>query len=314
MQLPNNVASLTDELAKLPQQKIAKAISAVLLVYIAYLAAQATWMFVPSAQNSSVKVKSFTQVLGQTKTPLNIDEIDKLNLFGLYNAKPVVKKVEIEDAPVTRLKLTLSAAVASDDNDAAAAIIESQGKQETYGIGDMIKGTRATLEQVLIDRVHIKQSGRMETLMLEGFDYKKLSESESNQRLLSGNNKKSSAQGPRKSDVIDKREDRVFAQQASNLKADILQDPAKITDYLKISPKRVDGEIVGYRLMPGKEPEFFKGAGLKSGDVAIQMNGYDLTLPSEAAQAMMALRSETDISLMVLREDGISEILFSVGE
>ena len=42
------------------------------------------------------------------------------------------------------------------------------------------------------------------------------------------------------------------------------------------------------------------------------MNGYDLTVPSEAAQAMMALRQENEVSLLVDRKDGITEILFSI--
>ena len=79
--------------------------------------------------------------------------------------------VEIEDAPQTRLNLTLTGVVASSNRENAAAIIEHQSSQETYGIGDLITGTRATLEQVHNDRVLIKQSGRLETLMLDGFEY-----------------------------------------------------------------------------------------------------------------------------------------------
>jgi general secretion pathway protein C len=69
---------------------------------------------------------------------------------------------------------------------------------------------------------------------------------------------------------------------------------------------------VGYQLMPGKNPEFFKSSGLKSGDVAIQMNGYDLSQPSEAAQALRALKQEREVSLLLDRNGDITEILFSI--
>lgn len=310
MQLPNNLTSLTDILSKLPQQQIAKAISGVLLVYIAYLASQATWMFVPSGQISSQQQTSSSNFTSKKKAMVSIEELEKLHLFGIYNAMPVEKIIEIQDAPETRLSLTLSAAVASDDLDAAAAVIENKGTQETYGIGDKIAGTNATLEQVLVDRVLIKQSGRMETLMLDGFDYKKISTDGPNQQVRAIEPQLTAPSKPAK--VVDMRKNKELSRQASSLKADISKNPGKITDYLKISPKRNRGNIVGYRLMPGKNPEFFKNSGLKSGDIAIQMNGYDLTLPSEAAQAMMALRQEHEVSLLVDRKDGITEILFNI--
>ena len=50
MQLPSNFSSVIDFFSQLPQQKIAKVISALLLVYIAYVLAQITWLVAPSGQ------------------------------------------------------------------------------------------------------------------------------------------------------------------------------------------------------------------------------------------------------------------------
>jgi general secretion pathway protein C len=314
MELSTNLASINDIIAKLPQQKIAQTISFLLMIYIAYLAAQVTWLIA----DKPVMVTKNYAVLNKSAstTKISVNNIQKLNLFGIYNTMPVEEVIAIQDAPETRLNLTLSAAVASDDKSKSAAIIENKGKQETYGIGDTVTGTRATLEQVLNDRVLIKQSGRLETLMLDGFDYKKISAA-SVTKLQPKSAKKSS---PRKinapisksPDVVDMRSNRQLSQQARLLKADINQDPGKITDYLRINPKRKNGAIVGYRLSPGKNPEFFKNSGLKAGDVAIEMNGYDLTAPMEAAQALMALKKEKEVSLLVNRKDGTTRILFSI--
>jgi general secretion pathway protein C len=306
MQLPNNLASFTYALAKLPQQQIAKTLSGVLLIYIAYLAAQATWMFVPSEQISSQGVKTSRNSQDKQKAAVSIGALEKLHLFGVYNAAPSAKPIEIQDAPETRLNLTLSAAVASNDINASAAIIENNGRQETYGIGELIKGTNATLEQVLTNRVLIKQSGRIETLMLDGINYEKLSIRAPKQV------ERQEQQQENPSTIIDMRQNEQLSQQTSTIKAEIFKDPGKITDYLRIVPKRNGDNILGYSLMPGKNPEFFNSSGLKLGDVAVQMNGFDLTVPSEAAQAMMALSQENQVSLLVKREDDMTEILFSI--
>ena len=100
--------------------------------------------------------------------------------------------------------------------------------------------------------------------------------------------------------------------QATVLKKDLTQNPAKIADYLRISPQRANGQLMGYRLNPGKDPEFFKSSGLRAGDIAVQMNGLDLTSPQEASNALKALRTESEITLLVDRGGELTEILFSI--
>ncbi len=305
------MATVSTMLAKLPQAIIAKVISALLLGYLAYLCAQLTWLLVPQAENNNIGntiIKQNTSAVTK-QTQVDIAALIKLNLFGVYNEHPKVVEVQVQDAPETSLRLTLSGTVASDDPQIAAAIIENNGKQETYGIGDKITGTRATLESVAHDRVLIKQSGRLETLMLDGFKYSKASSSLSVPAapvVVEPVHVLATAQ------VIDQRDNTLLAESAKQLKDDIAEDPGKIVDHLKISPKRRDGEIVGYQLMPGNNPQFFKTSGLKSGDIAVQMNGLDLTLPSEAAEALQALKQDTDVSLLVERNGEVVEILFSI--
>lgn len=317
MAINDSFTSFTSNLAKLPQQKIAQAISVVLLIYIAFLAAKITWLLVPQnpiTSNNSTLAVGIKQA-SSTGQNFNLSTLQALNLFGQYNEQ--VKEVveQITDAPVTRLKLTLSGLVASDNPDTAAAIIEYQGKQETYGVGDIILGTRANLEQVLIDRVIIKQSGRLETLMLDGADYNQPAQNIANKKAaLNARDRAKNRPGKtrNKANVVDQRSNNELTRNAVQLRSDISKNPGKITDYLRISPAREEGEIVGYRLSPGKKPEFFKLSGLKSGDIAVQMNGYDLRTPLEAAQALSALKKERDISLLIERKNDLIEILFSI--
>ena len=318
MTINDNLTSFASIWAKLPQQKMAQAISFLLLVYIAFMAAKITWLLVPQASvESDVVVFSGVKKRSVTQKNFNLSTLQALNLFGQYTQNEQIKEIveEITDAPVTRLRLTLSGLVASDNKEDAAAVIEYQGKQETYGIGDVIIGTRASLEQVLIDRVIIKQSGRLETLMLDGADYNQPAQNIANKKAtLNARNKGKNTPKNKfpKAEVVDQRLNKVLTKNAKQLRADLAKDPGKITDYLRISPAQKNGKIVGYRLSPGKKPEFFKLSGSKSGDIVVQMNGYDLLSPGEAAQALSALKTERDISLWVERREGLIEILFSI--
>ena len=314
MALTDNLTSFSAVLAKFPQQRIAQAISVLLLIYVAFMAAKITWLIVPqqSIERNNPIAKHIASKNNTTES-LNVSALQSLNLFGQYNKVATESvAVQVTDAPETRLQLTLSGIVASDHAETAAAIIENKGKQQTYGIGDVIQGTRASLEQVLIDRVFIKQSGRLETLMLDGADFNQPAQSIINVKANATANNQSTTPKNSTPSVVDHRTNKELSENVQRLRTDLNNDPGKITDYLRISPARKEGRIVGYRLSPGKSPEFFKLSGLKSGDIAVQMNGHDLLLPVELAQAMSALKTESDISLLVERQGDLIQILFSI--
>jgi general secretion pathway protein C len=313
----NFINNLTD---KLPQKKIAQAICICLLIYIAFLLAKITWLIMPnSGQNIGNKsATNITAMQGKAQDKsVDLSKLQSLNLFGEYNQAVQTQTIEeLVSAPETRLQLTLSGLVASSDTGIAAAIIENNRKQATYGIDDIIQGTRATLEQVLIDRVIIKQSGRLETLMLDGADYNQPAQSVSHKKATKQAAQQGQVLGPKpspsKGNVVDQRKNENLKLAAQKLRNDLKNNPGKITDYLRITPAHKDGKIAGYRLSPGKDPAFFTLSGLKTGDVAVQMNGHDLLAPLEAAQAMSALKTERDISLLVERNNSFIEILFSI--
>ncbi len=304
-----------DQLSKLPQRKMTQVVIFLLLTYIAYLFAQITWLAVPQQSNTSVlKANGIQSTQASMPKQFNVKAIEALNLFGAFSQENIekVEELVIEDAPETRLKLTLTGVVASSDKATSAAIIESSGKQETYSIGENIKGTRAVLEQVFNDRVLLKVSGRLETLMIEGIDFSKNVKAIKPTNKAQRPSKKAPAKRFSSPNIVDQRNNKALTQSTKSLRRDLDDDPGKITDYLKISPKRENGKITGYRLMPGKDPTFFQSAGLKNGDVAVQMNGFNLTEPREAAQALQSLKTEREVSLLLNRNDEITEILFSI--
>jgi len=310
MQLPNDFNAFSNAITKIPQAQVARVISVIALVYIAYLLAQITWQLVVQPQ---INQSSFNRVQA-TASParqVNIHQLTALNLFGKEVPKSEVIEEAYEDVPETKLKLILSGVVASSDANTAAAIIEHNGKQETYGIGDKISGTRASLDKVHADRVIIKQSGRKETLMLDGFDY-----NNSHVAQKRPSKRKPIRQGPTRpstnNKIVDLRNNKTLTSKTKALREVLSNDPGKLTDYLNISPARVNSQFIGFNLRPGKDREFFKASGFKPGDVAVQINGLDLTDGTRVQNALKLLKTEKEISLLVKRNDELTEILFSI--
>jgi general secretion pathway protein C len=282
------------------QQTINLLAVAVLAVFLLSYAAELTWRLWPQPVASSrfESISSSQSVsLENSNSRLNLADIKRLNLFGDFNADPIEQK-EVTNAPITRLNLTLTGVVASSVKDQGAAIIENRNQQQTYGIGEKIEGTSVSLKEVYADRVIIKNGSSNETLMLDGVDYNKNTNQLSQPPLA---NLQPSDQGPEE-----------LRQTLSNeaiLAGRELQDqPASFIDYIAVSPHRPDGELLGYRVSPGKKPTLFKAAGLKSGDVITDINGLDLTDMQEALEAMNMLKELQSLQMSVQREDELITI------
>jgi general secretion pathway protein C len=226
-------------------------------------------------------------------------DIKRLNLFGDYNAEPLTEK-KVTDAPVTRLNLTLTGVVSSSVKDQGAAIIKNRNQQQTYGIGEKIEGTNASLKEVYADRVIIKNGSSSETLMLDGVDYNKISNQSINQPI----------QAPVTISQPNTRDlgRRTLSDDAIQASKELQDQPASFIDYIAVSPHRPNGELLGYRVSPGKKPALFKAAGLKSGDVITDINGLDLTDMQQALEAMNMLKELQSLQISVQREDELITI------
>ena len=223
-------------------------------------------------------------------------DIKRLNLFGDYNAAPVVEN-EVTEAPVTRLSLTLTGVVASSEKGQGAAIIENKKQQQTYGIGEKIEGTNASLQKVYADRVIIKNGATNETLMLDGVDY--------NKNVLQVTNQTPVDSAPQNNSGSERR---TLSDDAIQASRDLQNQPASFIDYIAVSPHRPNGELLGYQVSPGKKPALFQAAGLKSGDVITEINGLDLTDMQQALEAMNMLKELQSLQMTVQREDELITI------
>lgn len=103
---------------------------------------------------------------------VTLDRVINVHLFGVVPPKVEKKveapKVQVVDAPKTRLNLTLTGIVAGGSPDMAYAMIEvSRGETSVVTVGNEIGKTGATLHAIKVDHVLIDHKGKIEKLPLE---------------------------------------------------------------------------------------------------------------------------------------------------
>ncbi|WJG09294.1 type II secretion system protein GspC [Aliiglaciecola sp. LCG003] len=275
------------------QSQLSLVVVILLVLYLLAFLADMTWRLIPSPQSSFAQSTQTNTNLPQKKTDngrINLAQLKSLNLFGDLTATPEEVKEEVTDAPETKLNLTLTGVVASDDANISAAIIQNKGLQNTYGIEDEIDGTNATLHEVYADRVIIKNGPRRETLMLDGIEY-------GSEKPVFQPPMTSIADG----ETIDKEEYKLLSPEIAESTRELQRSPTSFMDYIQITPHTPNGQLVGYRIAPGKNPILFKGAGFVAGDIVTEINGLDLTDPQQALEAMAELSEAQALQLTINR-------------
>lgn len=286
------------------QKQLHTIVVVLLSLYLIAFAAKLVWQIIPEPQLSATPTVSRAPVISSPsgKGGVNIAKIQQLNLFGNAAAKPAEPVAEVTDAPETRLNLTLTGVVASSEQDAGTAIIENRGSQAVYGLGEKIEGTNATLQKVYNDRVIIKNGARNETLMLDGIDYE-----EANRRREAQARNRPAPEDDEDAEVE-------LSDEALEATAALRERPASFTDFISISPKTEEGQLIGYQVSPGKEPELFKSAGLQAGDVITQINGLDLTDLQQSQEALSELRNAQNIELTIIRDGSLTTLYLDLPE
>ncbi|MGR5503403.1 type II secretion system protein GspC [Vibrio sp. DNB22_10_4] len=285
-------ASLTSLLRRCTQYQpqISLIVTLVLLVISCWIAGALLWQLFPQSHSVTrwVAPTTVTATNNVQTAKLQSSDINNANIFGRYSKEQkVVQAPVVTDAPKTRLNVVLVGSVVSSNPERSLAVVAHRGKQGTYGIGEQIDGTRATVNAVFIDRIIISNSGRDETVMLEGVEYKKL---ELNQRP------KAAASNIAGNNPIDSEE------KLAAIRRTITQDPQQIFQYVRLSQVKRDGKVAGYRVSPGRDPELFNSVGLQNGDIAIALNGADLTDPAAMGQIYQSITDLTELNLIVERD------------
>ncbi|EKO3496089.1 type II secretion system protein GspC [Vibrio fluvialis] len=264
------------------QKPLSLWVTLICIALSAWIVGKMIWML-HSEQATVAAWSANASAQPKTNSGMDISVLQKGDLFGHYNDQtPPPAPVKV-DAPKTRLNLVLVGVVASSEPSQSLAVIANRGSQATYGLNEVIEGTRVKLKAVMPDRVIIDNSGRDETLMLEGIDYSKVSAQP--------------AAAPTRTAKDTPVEDKLDA-----IRAAVAKNPREIFQYVTLSQLKQDDKILGYRVSPGKDPALFESVGLQNGDIATQLNGLDLTDPDVMSKVFESITDLTEINLTVERD------------
>ncbi|TMO76738.1 type II secretion system protein GspC [Pseudoalteromonas sp. S3776] len=312
--MEQQIQQLKQFLTRLPHAKLSAVVTLLVVVYLAYLFSKLVWLVWPQPIATPLSPLHYSN---QTKasSATSVQSIIEQFLFGkktVTNETNTAQQNEvINNAPETRLSINLTGIVAvSNDDKAGVAIIESQGRQVSYLVEEVVQGTRAKVAQILPDRVILSVNGRFETLMLDGLDFtKKVS-----MPVLAAREEQD--MGPQKlkqSELqINATADPDVKEAIKETREELLSEPGKLFDYIRVSQAMRDGELIGYRLSPGKEPALFKQMGLQNNDLAVAINGYQLTDLQQAMAAINELRNTSDATITIERDGEQIDVQFSL--
>lgn len=273
-----------------------KIVLAVICALIAYQIALLTWSVYP-VKKSTYSWTAPAKTSTDKQLILSTEKLQQQHLFGRYQGDTInIVQQEQTEAPKTRLNLTLVGIVAASEPELSSVIIEHKKVQDSYFIDSEIDDTNATVTEIYSDRIIISVNGEKQTLILDGLeqDNKKMAQIENGQV----SSRPESRENGSKEIELDRQA--------------LLQNPEKLLDYIRISPVREGNQIKGYRVSPGKDPDLFTEAGLEEGDLAIELNGVDLTDISQAMGLMKEFPNMTEMSLTVDRDGELHELFFSI--
>jgi general secretion pathway protein C len=148
----------------------------------------------------------------------------------------------------------------------------------------VISGT--TLQSILPDRVVLARAGKLEVLRLD-------KDKESSASAYVPPAPAAAAPG---------------SLGLAQIRDQVLTDPNKAGDYVRVQAANKDGHLQGYRIYPGRDRSVFAQAGLKPGDLVTQVNGVQLDDASKALKMLSELKDVQQLNLVVER-GGQSQVI-----
>ncbi len=258
----------------------------VLVIVIAHLLAKLVWALVPSPASAAWRPIAPPPTSAAANGQVDLGVIASASLFGRYQAPAAPGIADLAAAPDTQLNLTLLG-ILNDGRDAKSsrALILTQGADEKpYSVGDDISHG-VTLQAIFPDRVILARGGKLETLRLD----KDNPGSGLLPTVLDSEPPAEAASNP------------TAAASLAQIRTQLLADPSKVADYIRVQPVNSGNGINGYRIYPGKDRSIFTAAGLRPGDIVTAVNGVQLNDPGKSLQLLSDLSQNSQVNLTVDR-------------
>jgi general secretion pathway protein C len=293
-------------LQKLPLAFWRNLVIACCLLWVVDNFARAVWLLIPEPnipRPATIVAQELDATASVSNYRVDIDALKTRQIFGDFaaGAEPVeeaqVEPVVEDDVDKTSLNLKLVGLFASSEKKLASAVIASGSAQKIYQIDEKLPaGQNVKLAKVLHDRVILSNNGKFEALYLYSeADFKTSSRTAYNVPTQSRNQQGQDEEEQEPRIDEEEQEPRIEARVAEK---DI---PKSITDAVRFSVHRQGGEMVGFRVRPGKKREFFDSLGLQAGDIVLSVNGLRLDSSQAIRDNYQQLKSATSADLEILR-------------
>ena len=261
-------------------------ISLLLVIAIGWQVGKIVWALVPApAAGDPVAAPPIaTTSSGSGGARADVEAIAANHMFGEADAvaETVVVPVADENLSDTRLtNLVLKGTIASAVPEFSVAVIaDGSAAQKVYAIGDSL-GSGTTLHAVYADRVVLNENGALTNLRLP-------SEFSSDNTMAVRRTTSTIRQSAAPDDM-------------NSLRNAVTQNLTKLTDVIRPTPYLVDGQPAGYRVYPGRNKRQFAALGLRPGDLIKDINGQELTDPTQAMQIFESLGTVDEVTVTVER-------------
>ena len=325
--LPGRVTTaLEGALHSLAQPERARRLRQVLLALFALWAvlaiARLVWALFPTGETAPVTdIAVINPVSSQTSgtgaDAIDIDRMVAWHLFGEAGAtpEPGVQEQEAvgqdqsrdgieQGARETGLDLKLRGVVASSEDGMGHAIIESKKRQAVYAVDDKLPVSgQVVLAKVMSRQVVLDNGGKYELLTL--YEETDLDTQVPAPRASAPRQgaRPQTSRAPSANENIDRRVDGSATALARSYRERLYQDPQSLADVVSVSAVRRDGELLGYRIGPGKNRAQFEQLGFKSGDLVTGVNGITLNDPANTMRLYQTMRSASEAVFELQRDD-----------
>lgn len=286
-------------------RRLRQLIMLLLCLWLALSVVKLFWTLYPSAVVTLPEALDVINPVSQIPTgaapaPVDIAQLQSRHLFGEVSADapaaPVLEELtavkESRDgiekgARETRLQLVLRGVMASTQDGLGHAIIEFKKKQAVYAVEDELPaGSKVVLAKVMRRQVVLDNGGTYELLTL--------SEENELDTLIQPSPKGRVAVNRGAPAVVDKRKDLGAAQLAQEYRDRLYQNPQSLAEVVSVNAVRQNGDLLGYRISPGKDRAQFSQLGFKSGDLVTGVNGIDLNDPANTMRLYQTMRTASE--------------------
>jgi len=222
------------------------------------------------------------------------------------DSRAAVREGIEKGARETRLNLKLRGVVASSEEGLGFAIIEQNSQQDIYAVEDKlpVQGD-VTLAKVMRGQVVLDNGGTYE--LLELFDDSEL-DAQSAAVPAPDPARNNTATAP------DGGADLSASAVAQGYRERLYENPQSLAEVVSVSAVRENGQLLGYRIAPGKEQEQFELLGFKPGDLVTSVNGIALDDPANTLSLYQAMRSASEATFELQRDGAPVTVSVSLGD